>query len=301
MLLEKLSKVGGTDFVLSHLVDETEGTLFLNPSELNELRRLLLMELRNKIVASRKPTYRFDPSRYFPVQLARFSEEKCVVELSKAEEIKKCVFADRFVITPDLYTSELIKEAVKVAAGRKCYLRFPKIVREKELSALKELVESVSELGIYADDLYAVGLARALARPYIAGFGLNIFNEEAAALFKDADLICGSVEHPFHGDLVYRAGKVPLMSFAHCPVSVVYKRDCAACDQSISRLVYRNEDHRYLILRRRFSSCDFTMLEDKVTLYPLVKGKSRFYSLIGLNAEEKNDMIECVSEDNGEQ
>ena len=296
-ILEKLSKVGGTDFELSEIKDETEEPLFVHLSELNNVRRRLLAALKEKIIKDKTPVYHFDKTASLMSKKRIKKEMMRVAEVSSSEEIERCASAHAFVLTPNDFSAEVIEKALFAAGKRKCYLRFPKILREKEITFLKKRMEEFPQAGIYADNLYSVGLARTLSRPYIAGFGLNIFNEESVALYSDADWVCASTEYPYHGDLVYRAGKVPLMSFAHCPVSVVYKKECSSCDRSIGSLRYQSGDLRYLILRRRYASCDFTMYEDKVTRYPPIGEKSCFYSLIGLNRQEKDAMIEYISED----
>lgn len=299
-LTEKLSKLGGTDFVLSELQDLCDEALYIPVSELNRMRRDVLRMLRTAIIEARHPRYRVDLNGFHPGKLPSKRRAERLLEVSSAEELKDFV-ADRYIITADRFDQREMEKLLRSSSPKKCYLRLPKIAREKELPLLIDFLKEFPELGIYADNLYAITIARNLGRGYIAGFGLNVYSEETAACYADADFVCASIEYPHYGNLIYRAGKVPLMSFAHCPFSVAYGTSCASCDKARSRLIYQSADARYLILRRESASCDFTMYEDRVTRYPLSAGeKSSFYSLIGLNEEEKRDMMKYISEDCGE-
>ena len=297
-ITEKLTRIGGTDFILESFSDRTDAPIYIPIAEVNELRRDVIKKLREALILEKMPSYRFD-STYKPQCRSAKKGKERIVEIGGAEDLLAAK-GNRYVLTLDRQDRTEIAHILE-RTGKNCYLRLPKIAREKEVSLLRDLLQDFPSLGIYADNLYGVALARELKRGYIAGFGLNVFNEETAALFSDADFIAASVEYSECGDLLFRAGKLPLMSFAHCPFSIVYGKDCASCDRSSSILRYKNEEGTYLIKRREYISCDFTMYEDRVTRYPAaLNGKSRFYSLIGLNAEEKRDMIKELSEEKGE-
>ena len=184
-----------------------------------------------------------------------------------------------------------MKSALKEIGGKGGYLRLPKIAREKDVDYIRDLLLKVPEAKIYADNLYAVELARELSRGYIAGFGLNVFNTQAAALFRDADFICGSIECEASGNTTFCGGKIPLMSFAHCPISVVYNRTCETCPRTDNRLFYATGDKRYIIRRNLWRDCAFTMYRDKLTLRRENHEMNRFYSVIELTEEEKKTLF----------
>ena len=294
-LIGKLSKVGGTDFTVRSFSERLSSPVYLNPSELAEMRRNALSILREKIIAASTPKYLFkDPTIWESTQ--RHSRGKVVIETEDLSSIVG-VDGDAFVLDPTKIDLAFLSEQVRLAGKRNCYLRLPKILREKEVDYYTDILRSIPALGIYADNLYGVGLARSLQRRYIVGFGLNVFNAPAVALFADADLVAGSVECPIVGDMAFAAGKMRLMSFAHCPFSVVYGSKCTTCDRLKNELHYRSGDQRYLILRNEGASCGFTMFEDHVTRRALSnQGITSFYSFIGLNREEKRVMMEYVSE-----
>ena len=298
-LIEKLSKVGNTDFALENVVDRTAEPLFLAASELNELRRTLLSALREEIIRANTPKYRF--ANELPQNGSVLQKSGIVFEIEDLNYRKEYDFATAFVLAPQTPNVEQIRTFLSLAGLRACYLRLPRILRNAEAPALENILSAVPGLGVYADNLYAVALARKLSRGYVAGFGLNVFNAGTASVFGDADLVAASVEDPRQGNLVFRAGKVALMNFAHCPISVVYDVDCGTCGKKYNKVYYENADGRYLVNRREYASCDFTLYEDKVTLYPKHSGaKNLFYRFIGLNEREKRDMIKVVSEDIGE-
>ena len=298
-LLEKLSKVGNTDFTLKNVVDCTAEPLFLAASELNELRRTLLSALRAELIRVNTPKYRFFSE--LPLSSALPQKTGIVFEVEDLNYGKEYDAATAFVLSPEVLDEEKLCAFLSSAGGRACYLRLPRVLRNAEAPALEKVFAAVPGLGVYADNLYAVAFARRLGCRYVAGFGLNVFNAGTASLFSDADLVAASVEDHRQGNLFFRAGKVALMSFAHCPISVVYGVDCGSCGKRYNKVYYENADGRYLVKRRESASCDFTLYEDKVTLYRKPAGtKNLFYRFIGLNEQEKRDMIKVVSEDIGE-
>ena len=299
-LIAKLSKFGGTDFALTSLTDALSSPVYLNPSELAEMRRNAVSLLRDRIISVAKPNYAFE--RYAPSVTPREQCKKRIVleveDVSDANDLK----ADAFVLDPMRVEVATLRDNVQRAGGLDCYLRLPRILRESELSLVTEILKKVPKLSIYTDNLYGVTLARELGRRYIVGFGLNIFNDKTVSLFNDADFVARSVEvDGAIGDLAFSAGKVRLMNFAHCPFSVVYGYDCASCRRSESKLYYHCGDRRYVILRHHSASCDFTLFEDSVSRYTIPKCRfSAFYSFIGLNHEEKRAMMNYISEGKSE-
>ena len=294
-LFGKLSKVGGTVFAVRSVSDGLSSPVFLNPSELAEVRRKALSVLREKIIDTATPRYTFKE----PILNRIKRSDHCpsvVIETDNVASLAN-IDAGAFVLDPAVAEERYLFEQVAMVKGKNCYLRLPKVLREKEISYYLKILRTIPTLGIYADNLYSVGLARELGRRYIAGFGLNIFNEQTVDVFCDADYVASSVETFGVGDLSFVAGKMRLMSFAHCPFSVVYGSKCDSCDRSRNELRYCSGDHRYLILRRQGASCDFTMFDDKVTRRRLPENNiSMYYSLIGLNPDEKRAMMDYISE-----
>ena len=299
-IIDKLSKVGGTDFYVENVSDKASGPIFIATSEVNALKRKALALLRENIIQANTPKYRF--SEVAPSIETLKSGQEVVFEvngLAFGEDYKK---ATAFVLAPEKLDVQVLNAFVTAAGGRKCYLRLPRVLRNVEVLAWEKALSDLDNMGIYTDNLYGVALARELRRNYIVGFGLNVFNTQTASLFEDADMIGASVEDNRRGNLFFRAGKVALMSFAHCPISVAYGVDCSTCGKKHDRLTYENADSRYLILRREGAACDFTMYEDKITVYPKQNAVNNlFYRFVGLNEQEKRDMMKIVSEDISEQ
>jgi len=297
-ILQKLSKLGASDFHLDSIDDRLDGAVYVNASELNTARRELVMALRKRIIEKNTPRYTFrhdnkEQSVSLPIV------DKRIAEVEVLEDIREPF--DAFVLNPSHIKSEVVGSMMNKAKGRPVYLRLPKVVREGEINWYEKILADYPTLGVYADNLYAVTLAKERKRGLIVGFGMNVYNADHASLFGYADYVCGSTECSENGNLVFRAGKMPLMSFAHCPISVSCGKRCADCDKSVWTLRYETDGHEYLIRRQEGASCLFTMLEDAVTRYPIsYQRKSMYYSFVGLNQEEKDDIMKCVSEDQGE-
>ena len=299
-LLQKLSKIGGTDFYIGSMKDEISGPIFLNPSELNAMRRKALAALREKIVSDKSPRYKCFAKKIEYAQPCTEKKQEVLVEVQEITSPDAYPKADIFVIDPTNGDWGALTRFLQAAGDRKCYLRLPKILRESEAERLWGLLQKLPTVGIYADNLYGVAMARALGRNYIAGFGLNVFNDDTASLFRDADHVAASIEHPFAGDLCFAAGKVRLMSFAHCPFSVAYGKSCATCDKSHARMIYRSGDRDYLILRGETIGCDFAMYENEVTFFGKPNGKSLYYRFVGAYPEETRALQAYLEEDIGE-
>jgi len=296
----KLSKFGSSDFFLGEYEDKLPSPAFLPVSELNAMRRELATLLFGAVVKKNTPEYRISEDfSHSSLKEKQRASAKILVEIANAEDVTAAKCADAYVLNADAFTEEQIEKILSMADGAPCYLRLPKIAREADLKSIQKTLSAFANIGIFADNLYAVQLARESKHPYIAGFGLNIFNTESAALFFDADLVCASIEEPTCGDVVFAGGKIPLMSFAHCPVSVAYSRRCEQCDKSVDYLTYKNMDNSYLIRRNEWGGCHFTMYQDKLTLREVPKGKCAFFGLVALSAAERACALAAIKEAKG--
>ena len=292
-LREKLTKLGNTDFIVSAYSDLTETPVFLPIKEVNDIRRRLTDRLREEIIRKNTPKYHFISERSDVFEELPQKNDVVVEVESPLSEVKD--IATAFVLDLPAVTSAEVKKAVESLGGKTCYLRLPRIARGADLTYIEKLLNEVPTVGIYTDSMYGVQLARENSRRYIVGTGLNVFNMKTAALFRDADRICSSIECEEAGDLRFAGGKVALMNFAHCPVSVVYGRRCDSCDRNVDNLYYTNGNRRYRIRRNVWRDCCFTMYRDTLS-YRRVQG-ARLYSFVGLTADERKALIERIKEE----
>lgn len=294
-LKEKISKLGNTDFCLGAYSDLTEGTVFLPVSEINESRRRLTASLRDAIIARNTPSHQFNDV-VAEVTNDVLRKNRTIVEI---EEPMRGVdeYTSAYVLNLHSFTRENVEKVLASLAGKLCYLRLPKIARACDVDYIERVMQSLPNVGIYTDSMYGVQLARELGRKYIVGFGMNVFNRKTAALFRDADHVCSSVECLEAGDLLFAGGKIPLMSFAHCPVSVACGNICGKCDRSVNRLYYVNGGRRYLIRRNEWRDCCFTMYQDKLSARIPLTDVSRYYSFVGASPEEKKALLDRIKEE----
>ena len=295
-IYEKLSKLGNSDFDLSAYNSEIMEPVFIPVKELNSLRRELVGKLRSELIRKNTSKFYFRDEKSSIEEVSRKKEIICEVQddLTALSSI-----ADSYVLNLKTFTPEKVKEFVLKAKGKPVYLRMPKIARECDVSYIIKLLEECPDAGIFADNLYAVQIARQMKRRYIAGTGLNVFNMVTESLFSDADHVMSSLEWNDGGDTIFVAGKLPLMSFAHCPVSVVYDRKCSSCKRDIDNLYYTNMDKRYLIRRNVWRDCSFTMYDDVIAKRKYDHRKSSFYSFVAISDGEKKMLLSMIKEEKG--
>ncbi len=283
-LLSKLTKFGSTHFYLSSLKDETKSPVFLQLSEVNELRRKLVASLREAIIKARSPSF------YFRNEIASsapvLKKKGILAEVESERQIEYAKNASAYVFDPVSYDSNAIRNMLIAAQGKKCYLRLPKIARNSDLVFFENVLKEFPTMNVYADNLYSVTIARSLNRSYIVGFGQNVFNEDTASVFSDADYVGAAIEEGGYGNLRFCGGKIPLMHFAHCPVSVCLDTSCDTCKKNVDRLYYSNGEKKYLIRRTERNNCQFSMFQDRLTILRPIENAASFYSFVGLNEDE---------------
>lgn len=279
---EQLKKTGDTPFTISDIVIELEN-VFLAKSQINSLRRAVLQMLSEEIVKSYNGRFAvrnqidntalagacekaIDTSTSDYNSVSDQHADNCalaVVCYSKDELLLAKNRAKYLVFRPHVINFEILSEI----EGVDCFIDLPSFSDNKYLSELFKK----KKFGVVCHNVGHVEMARRLCLPYIAGSGLNIYNDRMAHEFSDAVTFVYSHELTLReiaqfenqNGLIFVDGKLTLMKLAHCPYKVAYKCNCANC-KADSPLSYTDElRNRFDFCRRRDGRCTFELMNGK--------------------------------------
>lgn len=281
-VLQQLSKLGGTPFYLEKASVDVAPGLSFPMSELNALRREVCEGLLAKI--SERHLNRsirkvqkaaLDTVLQNETYYLYFSD---VITLKEA--IEKNSASERFV-----YVLEDLKgfaENIDYCVAHGVYLGLPKIIRNSEMKAYKQLIETQGKLikGFALSHIGQLEAIKDLEAPlWIANESMPCFNKETFAYLveKGASAVFASVEWPYskHIELVgaFVYGRVPLMTSEYCPVGKVLhnKHKCGACANR--RFALKDMEGTVYPLDLNPAACRMTLYSDKI-----------YYGLDQLNA-----------------
>ena len=234
-LVQRISKCGGTQFKANKVdIDFDEG-LNASAGAINALRRDVLLLLEKALVQREdekvedyKPCY--TPHNAQPMSLyARFFKE---------EQIPENLSGIKRVILPLEIANETVKELYE--KGIEPVIEIPAAVFSNSGKYIKRLKE-LKNCGVsltWVSTLDGIGISQKAGLDFASGFGMNIYNSEAAAELeklgaKDFLVSCELTlseaarlggELP-RGAMIY--GRIPLMLTRNCPVK--NKLTCAEC------------------------------------------------------------------------
>lgn len=271
-ITQQLSKTGNTYFTISKIVVDGE-RIFIPISVLNALRRKGIETLENKLVK------KYNESLNRNIEKGFSSIKVCDTQTVLPEKL--CIYIDEVsdsvayrddtivVFKPKEYNLANVKEFVPTVNSENVYLDMPNFATEADYAVLKSLLKTNLFVGVVANNLYAVYLARELGLKIILGLGLNIYNDFALSGLKE---LCGECYKAFvysqelslaeindfndKNGFIFTDGEICLMTLAHCPLHVNLKCDCGCCAYSGKELIYKDKTNREFSLRRkRIAKC----------------------------------------------
>ena len=283
-IANQLSKTGNSCYTITNIVSKI-GNIFIQNSQLNALRREALDRLTSEIASSYNS--QFLQRQQF---VGSFSARTAIDEfyISAVESYENCLAvtcynvdqvcqasADYIIYKPEFISKKSFEGITKFV-----YLDLPSFA---QLDYLKEVLPQ--NVGLVCHNIGQVQFARDNNLRYIAGSGLNIFNDYIASIFNDADTFVYSHELTFaeisafrnKRGLVFVDGKLTLMKVVHCPYKAVYGCDCTTCKCNNS-LTYTDElGNAFDIVRRRDSRCTFEIVNGKkLSVVNKISKPSRF-------------------------
>lgn len=270
LIAQQLSKTGNSCYTITNIVSKI-GNIFISNSQLNGLRREILDILTKQIVASQNA--QFSNRQAF---LDAFCAEGAFAQLgiNVVSNANPCVavtcYNSKQAESADadyiIYKPEFISKKSLQDFGQFVYLDLPSFAN---LNYLKNILPT--NYGIVCHNIGQVQFARENNIHYIAGSGLNIFNDYIASIFADADTFVYSHELTLaeistfanKSGITFVDGKLTLMKVVHCPYKAVYGCDCSNC-KCDGKLTYTDElGNQFNIVRRRDNRCTFEIINGK--------------------------------------
>lgn len=297
-IAEQLQKTGNSYYTISD-IDINIGNIFLAKSQINGMRRCVLEKLQKAIIE--RYNTKFDNRKsfnYSEINLKNYFH--CIEKANLSADSNVTISATKQnntvsnslateqkqnkVIAVICYTKAQLQEAKNVAQ----YIIYkPEFISELTLNEAKAnnayvdlpafsynnyiyRLLSKLQVGIVCHNVGHVELARTFNLPYIAGSGLNIYNDYIASEFKDAVTFVYSQELTLReisqfsnkNGLTFVDGQITLMKVVHCPYKTL-GCTCSKC-QASRALTYTDElGNKFTFARRKDSRCTFELLNGK--------------------------------------
>lgn len=275
---KQLSKLGATEFIWEQLFVEVEDGLFYSMTEVNQLRRDGIEQLKEAVhkgFERKKPLYQ---------ELSSFEqredEEKIYVGISSFEQLSPVLEDDRVRrVYVDVKKTNLDWELDACnrihAAKKECYFALPYVFRPKKSLNYGEFVASMEVCnpdGYLVRNLEEYGFLKQCSNlPLVADAGLYSFNKEAKAFLEGEGFEHASIpyeltlkemkERGIFGDELIVYGYQPLMITANC-----LKKTYRFCDETESRLVLKDRKQTEFSVETVCGFC-YNIIYNSIPLY----------------------------------
>ena len=255
---DSLSKLGDSDFELDKFSCDIQD-IFMPKSELNALRRKGIDVITEAILQDYELEYIRDVV-YSDIQDNPIKSQK--VKLSIVNERVKDIPEGDLVWAPFDYNDIKAAQDIRAQARGRLYLNLPIILRERDKDVLDNILNKVAFDGVVVNNIYGLAIN---AKEKIAGTGLNIANDytvrflNAHGITKYIKSIESHLSQDLGGGNTYE-GRVPLMTFCHCPYMVNFGCTCKTCSYK-DNLSYKMDNGKTMDIRRyRLAGCYFELV-----------------------------------------
>lgn len=269
-LKQQLCKPGDWQYTISDIAIKTNG-IFMPKSQINALRRKCFQVLHDEIIAEYNSKFSARknvlPSEcdYTVHDDAQLMQKPCLAVIcNNVRQIDEALTVADYVI---LKSEMLDEKCVEDVDGKGVFLYLPSF---SDNGYLRKILEG-KKVGIVCHNVGQVQLARELNLKYIAGSGLNIYNDYMAEIFEDAETFFYSQELTLKEislfrnktGIVFVDGQLTLMKLVHCPYKVVFGGTCADC-KAEKPLRYTDElGNEFYFCRYKDSRCTFELCNGK--------------------------------------
>ena len=285
-IAKQMAKLGDTQFTILDIVVKNDD-IFVPKSKINEFRRQIFEQLAQKLTCfeREKPNYNL------PQIESKTHQNLVAVCISHPEQVAFVTDCDYIIVKPQEYAKAFLDKF-----DCRFYLDLPNFALKDDVDLLKKLVaENDNIIGISANSLYAIEIAKQFDKKLFLNVGMNIFNDYSANLWKDAPFVYSNEltineisTFKNQNGFVYAEGYNVCMTLAHCPVQVNFKCTCKNCKYK-GDLVYKDKlGNEFLIKRKRLSKCYFELLNGhRLSGFEKLSQNHNFYlNLCGLDSEK---------------
>lgn len=305
-IAEQLRKIGDFQYTITDIDIEIDD-IFLAKSQINRLRRQVLEKLRVAIIERYNGKFanrnqldcgEIDKGNFLHGRVSSCSVTKD--EIVNRTKNNACAQSQHMAESQELNRALAVicytVEQLQSAQGKAQYIIYkPEFISELTLIEAKEynafvdlpafsynrsVFKTLSKVpvGVVCHNLGHVEMARMLNLPYIAGSGLNIYNDYIAAEFNDAVTFVYSQELTLKeiaqfsnkNGLTFVDGQIVLMKLVHCPYKVAFDCSCgSSCVAKRDGMYYRDLTYmdelgnKFHVQRRKDSRCTFELVNDK--------------------------------------
>lgn len=272
----QLCKIGETPFEISDVKVRCDN-VFVAKSQINGLRRSAFEKLTEKIISQynsafeNRKTLSADVAAICGSSLPKESRkcQNCLaVVCNDGEQLRECAdFADYLIFKPNIVDEATLAQTDLPSVASKCFLDLPSF---SDNTFVSDILHS-KRIGVVCHNIGQVQMARENSVRYIAGAGLNIFNDRMAEVFGDAETFFYSQELTLaeiaaftrKDGLIFVDGDLILMKLVHCPFKAATDSTCANC-QAHRKLTYTDElGNEFLLRRRKDKRCTFELVNGK--------------------------------------
>ena len=293
-VISSASRLNDTEFELEDIEIDLAGDVFIPKSVLNNCRREAIRLLTDAVIAKNRSYSSILSNRVlcknnYSYNFKPLSPQKMIV-LSDINLFDNQIseLGDIFIYNPDDYESL----SPKPSFNKPIYLNLFNLADCEDLELLLKIQDCIKTYdGIAANNVYAIELAKHLDMDYIAGIGLNIFNNYAMDVGAKYYIASPENYKGLKNAFVYSYGKYPLMTVKFCPI----KSNCSNC--AFNKNYYLKDDHNKLlkIKRVKLSRCYFQLLDDDALNLPSnEQGNLVLYDFTDYNKKQIFDIMNNV-------
>ncbi len=275
-ILQTFNKCGN-EFNLKNLACNIDD-VFIRRGDLNEARRDVLKTLREHLIRANEKSETIIEKDNLLIStqkagknsknIAFFDNIDKILNISKENKEN----FEYFVYSPSLYKKDDIENVYKIFydnyQNKKLFLDMPLIATKEDLDCLIEIMESLTDLGVYATNYYCLNLKA--PDKTIIGSEMNVINSYAVDFYIKKgykDIVLSKEEFDFEDiksdkcQLFIDNRKPRLIYFKHCPIKENFGGNCGQCKYK-DNISYYLSNVRLLLERKKVVNCHFYLKKD---------------------------------------
>lgn len=294
-IIAQFSKLGDTYFTISNIVVKNDD-IFIPKAKLNEFRRNVVESITQQLLQSNRVL----PVVKLPQLQQKTDTPKIAARFSSYSQMNMAAKCDIVIARPDIYSKEVLSQFDGLDGY---YLDLPNFALKSDVEVLRALLSDKKIIGISANSLYAVQLAKQYGKKLFLNQGMNIFNDYSANLWQDDvagfvyadELTLGEIKKfKNQSGFVFAEGQNTCMTLAHCPIQTNFDCTCSNCKYDGKDLSYKDKfGNTFAIKRKKLANCYFEVLNGhRLSAYgKLDKPRGVYLDLANVEAAQCDDII----------